>query len=125
MASKRRTKAEIEAAKKRSYQQWAYRLKQTYGLTPDEYFNIKEAQGGSCYVCRTAKGVTVRLAVDHSHSEGFIRGELDRRCNSTLGMYGDDPEVFDRFAEYLRNPPAFNVIGVRKVPNHVAGQCDT
>lgn len=97
--------------------QYATYLMRTYGITVEEYQRIYEYQGGLCYICKRATGRRKRLAVDHDHETGYVRGLLCSQCNNrVLGHLRDDPEAFERGAEYIRNPPAFAVIGRRKVP---------
>lgn len=83
----------------------------TYGLALGQYDQLKAAQDGSCAICRRATGATKKLAVDHDHKTGFVRGLLCGPCNGMLGKARDDVEFFLRAAEYLRNPPALEVIG--------------
>lgn len=86
-------------------------IERTYGITAVEYDLLYTAQGGRCAICRRAIGKKKRLAVDHNHKTGEVRGLLCGLCNNILGMVArDDPEVFDRAAEYLRNPPAREVL---------------
>lgn len=89
----------------------------TYGITSEEYDAIYKAQGGVCAICRRASGKRRRLAVDHDHKTGFVRGLLCRPCNrNVLGHLRDDPAALDRAIGYLHHPPAFDVIGKRKAP---------
>lgn len=82
-------------------------VEKTYGITEEKYWELYEYQGGRCAICRRAMGKTKRLAVDHDHKTNEVRGLLCGPCNNVLGTIArDDPEVFDRAAEYLRNPPA-------------------
>lgn len=90
------------------------RVEQLYGLRPGEYQRLYEAQGGHCAVC-PARGVSRRLAVDHDHKLGMhnraaVRGLLCRTHNKQFGYAHDDPAFFDRCADYLRNPPAREVL---------------
>ncbi|AEJ92055.1 endonuclease VII [Mycobacterium phage Heathen] len=88
-----------------------------YNITAEEYWAIYEFQGGRCYGCRRANGKRKRLSVDHDHETGIVRGLLCTACNrNVLGHLRDDPEAFQRFIDYLDNPPAVQVIGIRKVP---------
>lgn len=75
-----------------------------FGLSWDQYADILEAQGGACAVCRTPAPALRRLAIDHDHSTGRIRGLLCRACNFAIGLLSDVPENFERAAAYLRNP---------------------
>lgn len=89
----------------------------TYGITAEEYRAIHQAQHGKCYICQRATGARRRLAVDHDHDTGYVRGLLCRTCNyKILGHLRDDTEAFQRAIDYINNPPAFAVIGKRKVP---------
>lgn len=91
----------------------------TYGITAEEYDAIRKAQGGKCYICQRATGARRRLAVDHDHDTGYVRGLLCKTCNyRVLGHLRDDTEAFQRAIDYINNPPAFGVIGKRKVPDH-------
>jgi len=89
-----------------SERQWAQRIEQTYGLTAEQYWQIYESQGGKCYMCQRATGRTRRLAVDHDHATGYVRGLLCKRDNTLLGHARDNPEYFNRAISYLDSPPA-------------------
>jgi len=68
--------------------QRAARIFRTYGITLEEYEAIKEAQGGVCYLCQRAKGISAPLQVDHDHAlsgRESVRGLLCGRCNNRLG----------------------------------------
>lgn len=85
---------------------YGQRLKRVFGITLDQYDHLLEAQDYRCFICRT-EPKKMRLAVDHNHHTGEIRGLLCKRCNqSLLGAGGHDPEVLRRAADYLDNPPA-------------------
>ena len=86
---------------------------ETYGLRPGEYKALYAAQGGRCYICLRAKGLSRRLAVDHDHATGFVRGLLCTTCNKELGHARDDPAHFERAIEYLKEPPAIQLLGER------------
>jgi hypothetical protein len=102
----------------RSSVSWAQRILDTYGITEQEYWEIYEHQGGKCYICRRATGARRRLSVDHCHETGVVRGLLDTACNrNVLGHLRDDPEAFQRAIDYLKKPPATEVIGWRTVPS--------
>ena len=74
-----------------------------YGLTEDEYQEILKGQGGGCAICGASSSkYGRRLAVDHDHSTGVIRGILCKTCNSILGAWDDDAERFSAAAKYLR-----------------------
>jgi hypothetical protein len=103
------------AQREQSERAHRYRVARQYGLLPGDYDALYAAQGGRCAICRRATGKTKRLAVDHDHAIGLhsrsaVRGLLCSHDNSMIGSARDDPEYFDRAAEYLRNPPARKVL---------------
>lgn len=87
---------------------WRGNLRRRYGITATRYYEMLEEQGGVCAVCREpetslrANGKPKRLAVDHCHKTGQIRGLLCMRCNHTLGRHGDDPNHLEALAAYVR-----------------------
>ncbi|AKF14228.1 endonuclease VII [Mycobacterium phage Luchador] len=90
---------------------------ETYGITGEEYWAIYEFQGGRCYICRRANGKMKRLSVDHDHKTGIVRGLLCTMCNKyILGWARDCIEMLQRAIDYLRKPPAVEVIGERIAP---------
>jgi len=59
-----------------------------YGLTPKDYDVMYEKQKGCCDICRRHQSeFKNRLAVDHDHETGKIRGLLCMVCNTHLGFY--------------------------------------
>jgi hypothetical protein len=66
-------------------------LKRKYGISASDYNAMHEAQGGKCLICGSAGGKR-RLAVDHCHSTGVVRGLLCNPCNQGLGYFKDDVE---------------------------------
>lgn len=73
------------------------RRKKRLGIEPSKYDALLEAQGGCCAICKglcitkTGTGIQKSLAVDHDHETGAVRGLLCARCNTALGLLGDDP----------------------------------
>lgn|SRR6478609_2765896 len=102
-----------EARKEAAHELYVLR---TYGLKAGQYGALYEAQGGVCYICRRATGKARKLAVDHDHSSGFVRGLLCKPCNSVLAHLRDDQDAVARMAAYLNIPPAWGVVG-RVKPN--------
>lgn len=79
-------------------------LKYKYGLTEACYQELLEKQGGVCAICRRPpEGLGRKLAVDHCHSTGKVRGLLCSACNCGIGMLGDDRARVLAAAEYLKN----------------------
>ncbi len=92
------------------------RVEALYGLRPGDYRRLYIAQNGHCAIHNClARGLRIALAVDHDHALGLhnrkaVRGLLCKFHNRMFGHAGDDPEVFDSMAEYLRSPPAHEVL---------------
>lgn len=74
------------------------RIKYLYGLSLEEVETMRTAQDGRCLLClRTSE----KLAIDHCHATGKVRGLLCPRCNSFLGDVEADPTILERFTLYL------------------------
>jgi|SRR5690348_1346371 len=78
------------------------RLKAVYGLSPEIYADMLEAQKGKCAICKQAPKVG-GLHIDHDHTTGAIRGLLCSGCNKALGYFRDDPAIIENAARYLIN----------------------
>lgn len=81
----------------------ADKLNRAFGITPDEFDRLLEAQAGKCAICGTSSpgGRWSRFSVDHDHETGRVRGLLCLRCNRALGLMDDDPRRLQRAANYL------------------------
>lgn len=91
--------------RERSASAHAKRVQSVYGLEPGDYERMLHLQGNVCYICRRATGKTRRLCVDHDHKTGRVRGLLCRGCNTILGRFRDDPDMYMRGYQYLISPP--------------------
>jgi hypothetical protein len=79
-----------------------YSLKRRYSITVERYQEMLNAQDGLCACCgRPGEGGALRLLVDHDHDTGEIRGLICRRCNTGIGMLGDDADGVRRALDYL------------------------
>ena len=76
-----------------------------YGITAREYDAILEAQGGVCYICQEPPG-KMRLAVEHRHGDGLLRGLVCWQCNKSIAYLRDNIRRAQRVVEYLTEPPA-------------------
>lgn len=82
-------------------------LRRLYGITEAEYQALHDAQGGVCAICgqpetRRTRGPHLRrLAVDHDHQTGKVRGLLCGDCNRGLGYFRDHPEILRQAVAYL------------------------
>lgn len=79
-----------------------YRLKNKFGLTVDEYDSLFETQQGCCAICGTHQvNLSRRLAVDHCHNSGEVRGLLCPNCNTGIGNLRDSIELLQKGVKYL------------------------
>ena len=89
---------------KRAEEKWRAR----FGISAVDYKRLMAAQGGCCAICGSrnsisdGRGGSRRLAVDHCHATGRIRGLLCHSCNAAIGLMRDDPDRIARAAEYVR-----------------------
>lgn len=83
----------------------AKRVEKTYGLEEGEYDALLAFQGGVCALCGKP-GVKKRLAVDHDHSTGRVRGLIHAWENTFIGRIRDSTQWARNLVAYLENPPA-------------------
>jgi hypothetical protein len=81
-----------------------------YGLTLQQYNNLRESQKFSCAICNKhetnvpqgrASITDYALHVDHSHTTNKVRGLLCTNCNTILGKCYDDPKILKNAIKYL------------------------
>lgn len=82
------------------------RLKHRYGITAADYDRMYAEQGGKCAICgsgheRQPAHWKDKLAVDHCHDTGKVRGLLCNDCNAGIGHLGNE-QVALSAARYLR-----------------------
>lgn len=75
-------------------------IRKQYGITLTDYETLSARQGGVCAICGHPPNGR-RLAVDHSHLSGRVRGLLCGDCNRAIGLLKDNPESARRLASYL------------------------
>ncbi len=85
-------------------------LKRKYGITLQDYEIIHEKQNGECAICNSPEttiekstGNIRRLAVDHCHVTGKVRGLLCAACNTSLGKFKDSPDILSKAIAYLNH----------------------
>jgi hypothetical protein len=92
---------------KLSYENYLRRIKKTYGLSPEQYANMRSGQKDLCAICGKPEtalgrgGDIRRLHVDHDHFNERVRGLLCSRCNSAIGYFFESPKLLKRAAAYL------------------------
>lgn len=89
-----------------------WNLKHKFNISADDFDKLLAAQNGACALCGRKPDITKhnRLAVDHDHLTGLIRGLLCWRCNYSLGMV---EAIAKKLPAYLETPPAVQCLGAR------------
>ena len=83
-------------------------LKKNFGISLQDYKYILEKQSNTCAICRLPETsidhrtkMIRKLAVDHDHFTGEVRGLLCSKCNVGLGQFQDDTELLLSAVAYL------------------------
>lgn len=61
-----------------------------------------QQQGNRCAICEVPLTDAARVSVDHSHSDGTVRGLLCNACNVFLGHARDSTAVLRNAILYLQ-----------------------
>ena len=83
-----------------------YKILKNFGVTYHKYEEMHKQQKGLCAICQKPElalmfGKEMKLAVDHDHNTGTVRGLLCCNCNRGIGLLKDNPEWLRRAAEYI------------------------
>jgi hypothetical protein len=78
-------------------------MKRAYGLDFKDYERMLEEQNGVCAICSSPppNNRKTRLAIDHCHKTGKVRGLLCDKCNRSIGLLKDDVSVLKSAIKYL------------------------
>jgi hypothetical protein len=87
------------------------KLKERYGITPEKYTELLVVQEGRCAICgnkETARhnrsNEIQKLAVDHCHVTGKVRGLLCQDCNRGISKFHEDTKRLENAIKYLTYP---------------------
>lgn len=95
-------KYRTENAEKKAETSRAYHLKKKYGITVEQYDEMLENQNHRCLICdKHEDDVKTRLAVDHNHITGEIRGLLCTYCNHRIVGRHRDGNLLRKIADYI------------------------
>ena len=76
---------------------WIHKLKTRYGITLEEYEQMKVKQQNLCAICGQEK----KLNIDHCHKTNEVRALLCMTCNAGLGSFKDDTNLLKDAIQYL------------------------
>lgn len=82
-------------------------LRKSFGITVADYHAMHDRQGGVCAICRQPETMRInkrvcRLAIDHCHDTGKVRGLLCSKCNQGIGCFYHDASRLLAAVEYLK-----------------------
>ena len=80
-------------------------LRLTFGISRDDFDAMYSEQNGCCAICQTPEpsGRYDTFNVDHDHDTGKVRGLLCRKCNMSLGGFGDNISTLQKAIDYLKS----------------------
>ena len=92
-------------------------VERTYDISAKDAGDLLVFQEGRCWICRTATGASKLLAVEHDHTDDWVRGRLCSTCNQFIGrQLHDDPNAAQRLVRYLSgDTPYRRMLAVRLV----------
>lgn len=77
-------------------------IRRQYGITLAEYDQMLRDQDYKCAICGNEDEVEGRrLAIDHCHDSGKVRGLLCGKCNRGLGLFYDNKDLLTNAMAYL------------------------
>ena len=91
------------------------RLRNFYGISPEEYEVMLLQQNGKCAICK--RKFEEKPHIDHDHGSCWVRGLLCGPCNHAIGLFQEDIVRIQESIEYLIfnvPPPEFNVFMARE-----------
>lgn len=102
--ARRQQRESVKEQTRKRQREWDW--KRQYGITEADYHAMLAEQGGGCGICGATNPGSKTwqvFCVDHDHITGKVRGLLCLRCNSKLGMLGDDLNtVLANLSPYLK-----------------------
>jgi hypothetical protein len=78
------------------------RLKIKFGISDEDYKFLLKQQNFSCAICHKHENqINRKLAVDHCHKTGKVRGLLCSNCNTGIGNLRDSTYLLFKSICYL------------------------
>jgi hypothetical protein len=94
-------------------------LRRKFGISTEVYNAVFLAQEGVCAICKQPNPNKNRLAVDHNHETGEVRGLLCGPCNMLLYRIENDPDWANKAFSYLSKSTIENLLGEGEKPSHL------
>lgn len=86
------------------------------GLKNEDFIKLNQEHNGYCKICdqpetsKSRSGNIRRLAIDHCHKSGKIRGLLCHECNTMLGKAKDNIDILKSAIQYLESHQHHEII---------------
>jgi hypothetical protein len=82
------------------------------GVCNIKYEEMLTSQNGSCAICLSKLNSSryTKLAVDHDHLTGKVRGLLCMNCNTALGLMKDSPKRLEAASQYLQRSGSKDIV---------------
>ncbi len=79
-------------------------LKRNYGITFEQFQQMKSDQNNTCAICKKPENHKYKknLSVDHCHKTNKVRGLLCHSCNVVLGLIKEDLGILRSIKQYLK-----------------------
>ena len=78
------------------------RMKRLFGISIEDYNKKLIEQNGVCSICKNACKSGKKLAIDHCHTSGKVRGLLCTNCNTGIGVFQENNEFLLGAIQYLQ-----------------------
>jgi len=73
-----------------------------FGVTIEQYEQVLKSQNGKCAMCGIVQIKDHELIVDYNYKENRIRGLLCEKCFDIIYQIGNDLELLEKAALYLK-----------------------
>jgi hypothetical protein len=77
-------------------------LLREYGITLEEFENLKIIQNNKCAICLNDFKNSIDTCVDHCHTTKKVRGLLCNHCNRALGLFKESKDSLKSALKYLK-----------------------
>lgn len=99
-ACREKMRARYASNKDRYREKW---IEKKYGKGALAFYNAEIAKDDKCRICGISESDAPggRLAIDHCHATGRLRGLLCSKCNTGIGLLGDNRAILQAAITYL------------------------
>jgi hypothetical protein len=92
------------------HKNYYYLTKYRTKISKNDYYEMLKLQNNLCAICKNPEKISTspkndnpkRLAIDHCHKTGKIRGLLCHKCNVSIGAMHESIEILQSAIAYLK-----------------------